>query len=139
MWCIQLQTQNSTEAPQIQRERRRVYNFRCTEQELKKIFNYVVVVFALVALRHCKFKGREEGFITFYRFFKKKPKGLMVDKLRDHFYRFQISRTKLGSYVCHILDRLRRSMILSALSPDHTLTVSFMGIYAELPSGSSIL
>ncbi|XP_050105265.1 uncharacterized protein LOC126584938 [Malus sylvestris] len=102
-----------------------------TFDELKKIFNYVVVVFALVALRHCKFKGREEGFITFYRFFTKKSKGLMVDKLRDHFYRFQISRTKLGSYVCHILDRLRRSTILSALGPDHTLMVSFLGIYAR--------
>ena len=35
--------------------------------------------------------------------------------------------------------RLRRSTILSALSPDHALTVLFMGTHEQLPNGSPIM
>ncbi|RXH93652.1 hypothetical protein DVH24_014228 [Malus domestica] len=35
--------------------------------------------------------------------------------------------------------RLRRSTILSALGPDHALTILFLGTHEQLPSGSPII
>ncbi|KAM2895797.1 hypothetical protein COP2_005643 [Malus domestica] len=57
-------------------------------------------------------------------------------------------RPGIGSdTICHIPELTsnfpgplhHRSTILSALGPDHTLTILFMGTHEQLPSGSSIM